>query len=130
MQIKKQAVHTDDAPKAIGPYSQAIIAGGMVYCSGQIPLEPSTGKLVQGDIATQTDRVLKNLQAVLKAAKCDLNDVVKTTILLKDLNDFQTVNQVYGEYFQPPFPARATFQVARLPMDAAIEIEAIAKAPQ
>lgn len=124
----KEAVHTESAPKAIGPYSQAIIAGDMVFCSGQIPLDPNTGKLVSGDIASQTDRVLKNLQAVLKAAKCQMSDVVKTTIFLKDLNDFQIVNQVYGEYFHPPFPARATIQVARLPMDAAVEIEAIAKA--
>lgn len=129
MKNEKQAVQTDSAPKAIGPYSQAIIAGGMVYCSGQIPLDPSTGTLVTGDIATQTDRVLKNLQAVLKAAQCEMGHVVKTTIFLKDLNDFQTVNKVYGEYFHPPFPARSTIQVARLPMDAAVEIEAIAKAP-
>ncbi len=128
MKPMKEAVHTESAPKAIGPYSQAIIAGGMVFCSGQIPLDPNTGKLVSGDIATQTDRVLKNLQAVLKAAGCQMTDVVKTTIFLKDLNDFQTVNQVYGEYFHPPFPARATIQVARLPMDAAVEIEAVAKA--
>lgn len=127
--MEKKAVQTDSAPKAIGPYSQAIIAGSMVYCSGQIPLDPATGTLVTGDIATQTERVLKNLQAVLKAAQCEMGHVVKTTIFLKDLNDFQIVNKVYGEYFYPPFPARSTIQVARLPMDAAVEIEAIAKAP-
>lgn len=119
-------ISTDKAPKAIGPYSQAIACGGMVYCSGQIPLDPSTGKLVGGDISVQTKRVMDNLKAVVEAAGSDLSKVVKTTILLKNLDHFGIVNEIYGSYFSEPFPARATFQVAKLPMDTDIEIEAIA----
>ena len=122
-----EKVQTDKAPQAIGPYSQAIKAGDMVFCSGQIPLDPETGKLVEGEIGAQTARVMENLKAVLVSAGGDLSNIIKTTILLKDLEDFKKVNEVYGSYFSEPFPARATFEVARLPMDSNIEIEAIAK---
>ena len=123
----KTQIQTKDAPQAIGPYSQAIKVEGMVYCSGQIPLDPETGKLVEGDIGVQTARVMENLKAVLVSAGGDLSNIVKTTILLKDLGDFIKVNEVYGSYFSEPFPARATFEVARLPMDCNVEIEAIAR---
>lgn len=119
-------IQTSEAPNAIGPYSQGIVAGPMVFCSGQIPLNPETGKLVEGDISEQTHRVMKNLQAVLNASGSSLNQVVKTTILLKNLEDFKAVNEVYGSYFEEPFPARATFEVSRLPMDVDVEIEAVA----
>ena len=121
-----KAVATDGAPKAIGPYSQAIESGRMVFCSGQIPLEPDSGALVGGAIENETRRVLDNLQAVLQAAGCDFNDVVKTTIFLTDLGHFADVNKVYGERFASTPPARSTVQVAALPKGARIEIEAIA----
>jgi 2-iminobutanoate/2-iminopropanoate deaminase len=122
----RQAVATDAAPKAIGPYSQAIRAGSLLFLSGQVPLDPATGALVPGDIAAQTHRVMQNLKAVLEAAGSSLDAVVKTTIFLADLGDFKTVNEVYGGYFTAPAPARATVQVARLPLDARVEIEAVA----
>lgn len=122
----RQAVSTDAAPKAIGPYSQAIRAGSLVFVSGQVPLDPATGALVPGDIAAQTHRVMRNLEAVLVAAGTSLEAVVKTTIYLADLGDFSLVNEVYGNYFTPPAPARATVQVARLPLDARVEIDAVA----
>jgi 2-iminobutanoate/2-iminopropanoate deaminase len=122
----RQAVTTDAAPRAIGPYSQAIRAGGFLFVSGQIPLDPATGVLVPGDIAAQTRQVMKNLSAVLAAGGASLEAVVKTTIYLADLGDFKTVNEVYGSHFAPPAPARATVQVARLPLDARVEIDAIA----
>ena len=121
-----EQISTKNAPQAIGPYSQAIKVNGMLFCSGQIPLNPETGKLVDGDISAQAKQVMSNLQAVLKEAGGDLSNIVKTTILLKDLEDFKVVNEIYGSYFKEPFPARATFEVARLPMDSNIEIEAIA----
>jgi 2-iminobutanoate/2-iminopropanoate deaminase len=126
----KKRVQTDAAPKALGPYSQAIVAGGMVYCAGQIPLDPATGEVVAGGIAQQTARVLANLQAVLKAAGSDLGKVVKTTVFLKDMNDFAAMNEVYGrpEYFGPNPPARSTVEVARLPRDVRVEIELVALA--
>jgi 2-iminobutanoate/2-iminopropanoate deaminase len=120
-------IKTDNAPQAIGPYSQAIEVDGMLFCSGQIPLDPATGKIVEGDIGVQTARVMENLKAVLEQAGGNLTNIVKTTILLKDLNDFQMVNEIYGSFFSEPYPARATFEVARLPMDSNVEIEAIAK---
>jgi 2-iminobutanoate/2-iminopropanoate deaminase len=123
----RQAVTTDAAPKAIGPYSQAIRAGGLLFVSGQIPLDPTTGAIVAGDIAAQTARVLDNLKAILEAAGASLDAVVKTTIYLADLGDFKTVNETYGRYFSSPAPARATVQVARLPLDVRVEIDAIAK---
>ncbi len=122
----RQAVATDAAPKAIGPYSQAIRAGSLLFLSGQVPLDPATGALVPGDIAAQTHRVMQNLKAVLEAAGSSLDAVVKTTIFLADLGDFKAVNEVYGGYFTAPAPARATVQVARLPLDARVEIEAVA----
>jgi 2-iminobutanoate/2-iminopropanoate deaminase len=125
-QEMKQEVKTDKAPKAIGPYSQAIIAAGFVYASGQIPLDPATGELNSGPIEEQTRQVLKNLGAVLEAAGSSLDKVIKTTVFLQDMNDFSRLNQTYAEFFKPPFPARATVQVARLPRDVRVEIEAVA----
>ena len=122
----KQIVSTDNAPKAIGPYSQAVKANGAVYLSGQIPLDPATGQVVEGDIAAQAERVLENLKAVLAAAGSSLDHVLKTTIFLADMNDFARVNEVYGRYFTSNPPARATVQAARLPRDVRVEIEAIA----
>jgi 2-iminobutanoate/2-iminopropanoate deaminase len=122
----KDAIATKDAPGAIGPYSQAVRAGGLVFLSGQIPLDPATGKLVEGDVAAQTRRVMENLRAVLGAANRSFADVVRTTIYLADLGHFATVNEVYGSYFEAPFPARATVQVAALPRGALVEIDAIA----
>lgn len=126
--MRKEMIHTDDAPKAIGPYSQAVKAGGLVYCSGQIPLNPATMTLVEGTVAAQTRRVLSNLDAVLKAAGSSLEEVVKTTVFLRDMNDFAEMNSAYGEFFGEDAPARATVQVARLPKDVAVEIDCIALA--
>ena len=124
----KKVVKTDAAPGALGPYSQAIVAGGVVYCAGQIPLDPATGNIVSGGIAEQTAQVLKNLRAVLKAAGSDLDRAVKTTVFLKDMNDFGAMNEVYGkpEYFGAAAPARSTVEVARLPRDVRVEIEVVA----
>jgi 2-iminobutanoate/2-iminopropanoate deaminase len=122
----KQAVSSGDAPKAIGPYSQAVRAGQLLFVSGQVPLDPATGQLVTGDIAAQTRRVFDNLKAVLAAGGRSFADVVRTTVYLADMNDFATVNEVYGTYFTEPYPARATVQVARLPKDARVEIDVIA----
>jgi 2-iminobutanoate/2-iminopropanoate deaminase len=122
----KQAVASASAPKAIGPYSQAIRAGHLVFVSGQIPLDPATGTIVEGDIAAQTRRVMENLAAVLAAAGLSFAHVVRTTIFLADMNDFSTVNEAYGKYFAEPYPARATVQVARLPRDVRVEIDVIA----
>lgn len=123
--MDRSVVQTSEAPQAIGPYSQAIIAGDMVFCSGQIPLTPD-GVLVEGDVAVQTRQVLTNLQAVLAAAGSSLDQVVKTTVFLADMNDFAAMNAVYAEFFAANPPARSTVQVARLPRDARVEIEAIA----
>jgi 2-iminobutanoate/2-iminopropanoate deaminase len=123
--MKKQ-VQTDKAPKAIGPYSQGIIANGFVFCSGQIPIDPATGELNTGSIEDQTRQVLKNVGAVLEAAGSSYDDVVKTSVFLQDMNDFAKMNAVYAEFFKVPNPARAAVQVARLPRDVKIEIEAIA----
>jgi 2-iminobutanoate/2-iminopropanoate deaminase len=124
----KKAVQTDAAPKALGPYSQAIVANGMVFCAGQIPLDPATGDLVKGGIAEQTHQVLKNLRAVLKAAGSDLDHAVKTTVFLKSMDSFVAMNEVYGrpEYFGANPPARSTVEVARLPRDVLVEIEVVA----
>ena len=122
----KQAVSSSNAPKAIGPYSPAIRSGQLLFVSGQIALDPATGQMIAGDTATETRRVMDNLGALLEAAGLSFADVVRTTIFLADLGDFATVNEVYGSYFTPPAPARATVQVARLPRDARIEIDAIA----
>lgn len=124
--VRKQAIEAADAPKAIGPYSQAIIANGFVYTAGQVGTDPKTGNLVEGGIVEQTEQALKNIEAVLKAAGSRLDDVVKTTVFLVDMNDFAKMNEVYGKRFGKPYPARSTVQVARLPRDARIEIEAVA----
>jgi len=122
----KEIVSTENAPKAIGPYSQAVRWNGLVFCSGQIPLHPSTGQLVEGGIEEQTVRVLENLKAVLEAAGASFESVLKTTIFVKDLGDFAKVNEVYSRYFPVNPPARATVEAARLPRDVKVEIEAIA----
>lgn len=121
-----KAISTAEAPAAIGPYSQAIHAGDLVFLSGQVPIDPRTGELVGGDIAAQTERVLDNLGAVLAAAGCSFGDVVKTTIYLVDLGDFRAVNQTYAKRFTAAPPARATVQVSALPKGARVEIDAIA----
>ncbi len=123
---ERHRVETADAPAAIGPYSQAIRAGDLVFCSGQIPLDPKTGELVKGDIRDQTCRVLDNLAAVLAAAGTSLKNAVKCTVFLADLNDFAAMNEVYAQYFGEPFPARATIEVRRLPRDVRVEIDAVA----
>lgn len=122
----KTSVSTGEAPAAIGPYSQGIIANGFVFVSGQTPIDPQTGQLVEGGVDVQARRVLDNVRAVLEAAGSSLDQVVKTTIFLKNMNDFQVVNGVYAEYFTGTLPARATVEVARLPRDCEVEIEAIA----
>lgn len=122
----KEIVSTDKAPGAIGPYSQAIVANGMVFCSGQIPIDPATGDFVSENVTEQTVQVLKNLSEVLLAAGSSLNEVVKTTVFLADMNDFAEMNEVYAQFFAENKPARATVQAARLPRDARVEIECVA----
>ena len=124
--MEKKTVKTDKAPQAIGPYSQAIRFGELIFLSGQIPLDPQTGKIIEGDIEAQTERVMRNLSAVLEAASSSLDRVLKVTIFLADMNDFAKVNEVYGRFFTDRPPARSTVAVARLPRDASIEIDAIA----
>lgn len=123
-----EIVQTDLAPQAIGPYSQAIKANGFVFASGQIPLDPATGQLVEGDIRVQTERVLNNAKAVVEAAGSSLERVVKTTVFLADMNDFAVVNEVYATFFGSTRPARSTVQAARLPRDVKVEIEVVALA--
>jgi 2-iminobutanoate/2-iminopropanoate deaminase len=122
----RQAIATPSAPKAIGPYSQAIRAGSLLFVSGQIPLDPATGQMVDGSIGEQTHRVFQNLGAILEAAGTSFDQVVRTTVYLADMNDFAAMNEVYGTYFSSPAPARATVQAARLPRDARVEIDLIA----
>ena len=122
----KDIITTDHAPRAIGPYSQAVRAGNLVFASGQIPIDPATGEFVAGGIAEQTEQVLRNLTAVLAAAGVAMNQVVKTTVFLADMDDFTAMNEVYGRVFAAQPPARATVEAARLPRDARVEIEAIA----
>ena len=122
----KEAISSPDAPKAIGPYSPAIRAGQLLFVSGQIALDPATGQMTAGDVVAQTRRVMDNLGALLEAAGLAFSDVIRTTIFLADMDDFAAVNEVYGTYFTPPAPARATVQAARLPKDARVEIDAIA----
>ena len=123
-----EKVQTGGAPAAIGPYSQAIAHGGLVFTAGQIPLDPASMQLVEGDVAAQTERVMQNLAAVLEAAGASLGSVIKTTVFLSDMNDFAAMNEVYGRWFDGHAPARSTVQVARLPRDAKVEIECIAVA--
>jgi 2-iminobutanoate/2-iminopropanoate deaminase len=122
----KNVIATADAPAAVGPYSQAVNAGNFLFCAGQIPLDPATGNLIEGDVTAQTRRVLDNVKAVLAAAGLTFEHVVKSTVFLADMNDFAAMNAVYSEYFAAPYPARSTIQVARLPKDARVEIEVIA----
>ncbi len=121
------AVATKDAPQAIGPYSQAIKAGGFIFTSGQIAIDPATGNVIEGDVAAQTDRVMKNLAAVLAAAGSSLARVVKTTVFLKSMGDFGTMNEAYGRHFGNHRPARSTVEVARLPKDVLVEIDVVAE---
>jgi 2-iminobutanoate/2-iminopropanoate deaminase len=122
----KDIIATDRAPRAIGPYSQAVRAGNFLFASGQIPIDPATGEFIAGGIAEQTEQVLKNLTAVFAAAGVEMNQVVKTTVFLADMDDFTAMNEVYARFFKENPPARATVQAARLPRDARVEIEAIA----
>lgn len=122
-----EIVATDKAPGAIGPYSQAVKCAGMVYTAGQIALDPSTGKLVEGDVAAQAERVMENLKAVLEASGSSLNQVVKTTCFLQNLDDFATFNEIYSKYFSDNRPARSTVQVAKLPAGSLVEVECIAE---
>jgi 2-iminobutanoate/2-iminopropanoate deaminase len=124
--MKKRVIQTDKAPKAIGPYSQAVQAGSFVFISGQIPLDPATGELVDGDIRQQTRQVMENIKQILESQRLGFADVVKTTIFLKDMGAFSQVNEVYGSYFPGEPPARSTIEVAKLPKNAEIEIETIA----
>jgi len=122
----KHAISSPGAPKAIGPYSPAIRAGQLLFVSGQVPIDPATGNMITGGIADQTRRVLDNIGELLLAAGRSFGDVARTTVFLADMNDFAAMNEVYGEYFAEPYPARATVQVARLPKDARVEIDVIA----
>lgn len=129
MSQPKTIVSTGDAPQAIGPYSQAVVANGFVFCSGQIPLDPATGQVVGDTVEAQTERVIANLAAVLRAAGTDLAHAVRTTIFLHDMNDFAAVNAVYARHFAAAPPARATVQVSRLPRDVKVEIDLVAVLP-
>ena len=122
----RDVISTNDAPKAIGPYSQAIRANGFIFLSGQTPIDPATQQLISGSIAEQTERVLRNLEAVLKQAGSSMSKVVRCGVFLKDMNDFAAMNEVYGSYFASPAPARSTVQAGRLPKDARVEIDVIA----
>ncbi len=124
----RDVVATKDAPQAIGPYSQAIKASGFIFTSGQIAIDPATNQVIQGDVAAQTERVLKNLEAILKAAGSGLERVVRTTVFLKNMGDFGAMNEVYGRFWKSAPPARSTVEVARLPRDVAVEIDVIALA--
>ena len=124
----REVISTDGAPKAIGPYSQAIRANGFVFTSGQVAIDPATQKVISGDVAAQTDRVLQNLKAVLQAAGSSLEQAVRTTVFLKNMSDFAAMNEVYGKYFTEKPPARSTVEVARLPKDVLVEIDVIALA--
>jgi 2-iminobutanoate/2-iminopropanoate deaminase len=120
-----RTIHTDQAPEAIGPYSQAVVANGFVFTAGQVAFDPKSMQLIDGDVAAQTERVMENLQAILQAAGSDLSAVAKTTVFLRDMNDFAAMNEVYGRWFGGHKPARSTVQAARLPRDVAVEIEAV-----
>jgi 2-iminobutanoate/2-iminopropanoate deaminase len=128
--VPKKLINSPTAPKPIGPYSQAVVAGGFLFASGQIPLDPDTNELVQGNIEAQTERVLRNIEAVLKQAGLGLGDVVKTSIYLADMGEFSRVNAVYARFFDDQPPARSTVEVSRLPMGVSVEIDVIAEAGQ
>ena len=123
----KQRIQTSQAPNAIGPYSQAIITDSLVFCSGQGPIDPATNRLVEGDVAVQTQRTMDNIKALLAEMGLDFSDVVKSTCYLKDMDDFKAFNEVYASYLPEPYPARTTIQAARLPLDILVEIEVIAQ---
>lgn len=125
--MNKKIVETSNAPSAIGPYSQAVISNGLVFVSGQIPLDPNSGEVIAGGIDVQAKRVMENLKMILRAADVEFDSVVKTNIYLTDLDDFNVVNEIYGEYFSKPYPARATVEVSKLPKDVLIEIDLIAQ---
>jgi len=127
--VRKKVVQTEKAPKAIGPYSQAIQTGNLLFLSGQIPIDPKTGQLITGDIGRQTKQVLENIKAILESQGLGMDDVVKVTIFLKDMGNFSQVNEVYATYFTSAPPARSTVEVGRLPRDVGIEVEAIALTP-
>jgi 2-iminobutanoate/2-iminopropanoate deaminase len=129
MASRREAVYTDEAPKPVGPYSQAIVANGFIFVSGQIPLDPKTGELVRGDFREATLRALQNLKAIIEAAGATLDDVVKVTVYLKDISMFSAFNEVYSEFFKGNPPARVVVEVSNLPLNADVEIEAIAIAP-
>jgi 2-iminobutanoate/2-iminopropanoate deaminase len=122
----KSAVSSPQAPKAIGPYSPAVRSGSLLFVSGQVAIDPSTGQMLDGDIGTQTERVLENIRALLEAGGLSFTNVVRTTVFLADMSDFEAMNHVYGKYFTQPYPARATVQVSRLPRNARVEIDVIA----
>lgn len=124
--MEKKIISTKDAPSAIGPYSQAVEAGGLIFTSGMIPIDPETDELVEGDITVQAERAIKNLIALLKASGSGTENVIKTVVFIKDMNDFAKVNEIYAKYFTGDFPARSCVEVARLPKDVLIEIEAVA----
>ncbi|RDY29665.1 RidA family protein [Romboutsia weinsteinii] len=124
--MKNQVIHTDNAPKAIGPYSQAVKAGNLLFVSGQVPFVPETMEIVEGDVKAQTAQSLKNVEAILKEAGVDFSHVVKSTVFIKDMNEFAAINEVYAEFFGENKPARACVEVARLPKDVKVEIEVIA----
>lgn len=123
----KEAIRTDAAPQAVGPYSQGIESGELVFVSGQLPIDPATGAFPDGDIQARTGQVIRNVEAVLRKSGCSLDHVVKTTVFLVDMGDFQAMNEVYAEHFQQPYPARSVFQVGALPKGADVEMEAIAR---
>ncbi|MEN2984837.1 MAG: RidA family protein [Dictyoglomaceae bacterium] len=124
--MTKEVLITNKAPKAIGPYSQAIKVGNFIFISGQIPIDPNTGEVIEGDIREQTKRVLENIKGILESVSCSLNNVIKTTVFLKNLDDFSAMNEIYATYFPENPPARSTIEVSRLPKGVSIEIEAIA----
>ena len=125
-----KSIHTEKAPAAIGPYSQAIEANGTVYVSGQLPVDPHTGQMIEGDIKTLAHQVFKNISQILSAAGLDLDNVVKVTVMMADMNDFVDMNEVYASYFSEPYPARSAYAVKTLPKNSRLEIECIAVAPQ
>ena len=124
--MNKKIINTESAPAAIGPYSQSVLAGNILFISGQLPIDPETGKFAGNDIKSQTEQSLKNIESILEKAGCTMDNVVKTTVLLNDMVDFAKMNEVYAKFFTKDYPARAAYEVARLPKDALVEIEAVA----